>query len=64
VFTDIGLTGLGLHDPSFRELRGSSGFGLRIEVPYMELPISLDLAWPWMYEETDDRRQFYFTIAR
>lgn len=64
VFTDIGLLGLGTSDPTFGELRGSSGFGLRIEVPYMELPISLDLAWPWMYEETDDRRQFYFSIAR
>ncbi len=63
-FTDIGLLGLGYNDPTFHELRGSSGFGLRIEVPYLEVPISLDLAWPWSYEESDDRRQFYFSISR
>ncbi|MBK8096477.1 MAG: BamA/TamA family outer membrane protein [Planctomycetes bacterium] len=64
VFTDVGLLGLDLADPTFRELRGASGFGIRIEVPYFEIPIALDLAWPWQYEETDDRRQFYFSISR
>ena len=64
VFTDIGFLGRGLNDPLFREMRGSSGIGLRIEIPYLELPIALDLGWPWLYEETDDRRQLFFQISR
>lgn len=64
VFTDVGFLGLGLNDPSFREMRASSGVGLRIEIPYLELPIALDLGWPWLYEETDDRRQLFFQISR
>ncbi|MCK5942713.1 MAG: BamA/TamA family outer membrane protein [Planctomycetes bacterium] len=64
VFTDIGFLGLGLDDPTFGEMRASSGVGLRIEIPYLELPIALDLGWPWMYEESDDRRQLYFSISR
>jgi len=64
VFTDVGVLGLAIDDPSFRELRCSSGFGLRIEIPLLEIPIALDLGWPWRYEETDDRRQLYFSIAR
>jgi len=64
VFTDVGFLGLGIDDPSFREMRASSGVGLRIEIPYLELPIALDLGWPWLYEETDDRRQLYFSISR
>lgn len=64
VFTDIGLLGLQIDDPTFNELRGSWGVGLRIEVPVLELPIALDVAWPYAYEESDDRRQFYFSIAR
>lgn len=64
LFTDVGLLGLSIDDPTFRELRGSWGVGLRIEVPVLELPIALDVGWPWAYEETDDRRQFYFSIAR
>jgi outer membrane protein insertion porin family len=64
VFTDIGLLGLGVSDPTFRELRAASGVGLRIEIPLLEIPIALDLGWPWLYEETDDRRQLYFSISR
>jgi hypothetical protein len=37
---------------------------LRIEIPYLEVPIALDLAWPWFYEQSDDRRQFFFWISR
>lgn len=62
-FTDAGLLGLSIDDPTFLQLRGSYGIGLRIEVPYLELPIALDLAWPWASEETDSRRQFFFSIA-
>lgn len=64
LFTDIGFLGLGLNDASFREMRGSSGVGLRIEIPYLELPIALDLGWPWKYEESDNRRQLFFSISR
>ncbi|MFK7738951.1 MAG: outer membrane protein assembly factor [Planctomycetota bacterium] len=64
VFTDIGFLGLDIGDASFREMRASTGVGLRIEIPYLQLPIALDLGWPWSYEETDDRRQLYFSISR
>lgn len=63
-FTDFGLLGLDYDDPTFRELRISPGIGLRIEIPRLEIPISLDLAWPIQYEETDDRRQLFFSISR
>lgn len=64
LFTDIGLLGLAPDDPTFRELRGSWGVGIRIEVPMLELPIAIDIGWPWAYEETDDRQQLFFSIAR
>ena len=64
VFSDFGLLGLSLTDPTFQEPRLSLGFGLRIEVPVLEIPIALDLAWPLLYQETDDRRQFFFSISR
>lgn len=64
LFTDFGLLGLGLDDPTFHQLRASSGIGLRIEIPVLEIPIALDLGWPWLYEESDDRRQLYFSISR
>jgi outer membrane protein insertion porin family len=63
LFTDFGLLGLGLDDPSFGELRAASGFGVRIEIPLFDIPIALDLGWPWMHEESDDRRQLYFSIT-
>jgi len=62
-FSDFGLLGLSADDPSFREPRLSVGFGVRIQVPFLELPIALDLGWPLIYEETDDRRQLYFSIS-
>jgi outer membrane protein insertion porin family len=66
VFTDFGLLGLSISDPTFNELRASSGFGLRIElpVPGLELPIALDFGWPWQFEESDTRRYFYWTFGR
>lgn len=63
-FTDFGLLGQGIDSADFGEVRLSSGVGLRIEIPYLEVPIALDLAWPWFYEESDDRRQFFFWISR
>lgn len=62
-FSDFGLLGLSADDPTFREPRLSVGFGVRIQVPFLELPIALDLGWPLIYEETDDRRQLYFSIS-
>ena len=66
VFTDFGLLGLSIDDPSFGEVRASSGFGLRIELPMpgLELPIALDFGWPWQFEESDQRRYFYWTFGR
>lgn len=66
VFTDFGLLGLSIDDSTFGELRASSGFGLRIDLPLpgLELPIALDFGWPWMFEESDSRRYFYWTFGR
>jgi outer membrane protein assembly factor BamA len=64
LFTDIGFLGTDISDPTFREMRASSGIGVRIEIPFLEVPIALDLGWPWLYEETDDRRQLFFSISR
>lgn len=63
-FTDFGLLGLDAGDQTFGELRASSGIGIRIEIPVLEVPIALDLGWPWLYEQSDDRRQLYFSISR
>ena len=64
LFTDLGLLGLGINDPTFGELRASSGVGLRIEIPFLEIPIALDLGWPWAFQDSDVRRQLYFSISR
>ncbi|MGB3969625.1 MAG: BamA/TamA family outer membrane protein, partial [Planctomycetota bacterium] len=64
LFTDFGLLGLDAGDDTFRELRASSGIGLRIVIPRLEIPITLDLGWPWLYEESDDRRQLFFSFSR
>ena len=63
-FLDYGLLGLGLNDPSFDELRMSYGVGIRIDVPMLGIPISLDLGWPILSEETDRRRQLWFSLSR
>jgi len=63
-FVDYGLLGLSISDPTFRELRMSYGVGVRIDVPVLDIPIALDLGWPIFWEETDRRRQFYFSISR
>lgn len=64
IFHDLGLLGLRADDPTFRELRGSWGIGVRIEIPFLEIPIAIDLGWPYRYEDSDDRRQLFFTISR
>lgn len=64
LFTDMGLLGTEITDPSFGELRLSVGAGLRIHVPYLGLPIALDFGIPLAYEQSDDRRVFYFSLSR
>jgi outer membrane protein insertion porin family len=64
MFVDYGALGLGLTDPSFQEWRMSYGFGLRIDVPVIGIPIALDLGWPIFWEETDRRRQFFFSLSK
>jgi outer membrane protein insertion porin family len=64
LFTDWGLLGTRIDDPTFGELRLSVGFGIRIRVPRLGIPIALDFGWPLMYERTDDRQVFYFSLFR
>lgn len=64
VFTDVGMLGLDLDDPTFGEVRLSSGFGFRIELPFFQIPIAIDLGWPWQYEQSDDRRQLWFSMGQ
>lgn len=64
VFTDVGMLGLGPDDPSFGEVRAASGFGFRIELPFFQIPIAIDLGWPWKYEQSDDRRQLWFSMGQ
>ncbi|MHC5062684.1 MAG: BamA/OMP85 family outer membrane protein, partial [Planctomycetota bacterium] len=64
VFSDFGLLGTRLNDSSFDEARLSVGFGLRISVPLLGVPIALDLAWPIRKEDTDEQRQFFFSLSR
>jgi outer membrane protein insertion porin family len=63
-FTDMGLLGRSIDTEDFGELRLSVGFGLRIQVPLIEVPIALDLGWPMLREATDRQRQFFFSLAR
>ena len=64
VFGDFGLLGTQIDDASFREPRLSVGFGLRITVPLIPVPIALDLGWPVFKEGTDSQRQFSFSLTR
>jgi outer membrane protein insertion porin family len=64
VFSDFGLLGLSIDDPELRNPRMSVGFGVRIQVPVIAVPIALDLAWPILDENSDEQRQFFFSLAR
>jgi outer membrane protein insertion porin family len=64
VFLDYGLLGLGLHDPTFEELRMSYGVGVRIDVPVLGIPIELALGWPLFAEDTDRTRQLWFSLSK
>ncbi len=63
VLSDLGLLGSTLTSEDFGEVRWAAGVGLRITVPGLNLPLALDLAWPILFEETDDRRQFFFSLS-
>jgi len=62
VFSDFGMLGLDIGDPTFREPRWTVGFGARVYIPALRVPIQLDLAWPIRSEDTDDEEQFFFSI--
>ncbi len=64
LFTDMGLLGTRIDDPTFRELRLSVGLGVRIHVPILGVPIALDLGFPVMYEQTDERQVLFFTLSK
>ena len=63
LFNDFGLLGTDINDSTFRQLRAASGIGLRIEIPGLNIPVAIDVGWPWRYQETDDRDQVYFSIG-
>lgn len=50
-FTDYGLL-------------SASGPAIRTEAVYLEVPVMPDLTWLWLYQETQNRRQFFFSIRR
>ncbi|MBL8899055.1 MAG: outer membrane protein assembly factor [Planctomycetes bacterium] len=63
-FTDFGGLGLELSDPTFRQLRASSGLGVRIRVPFLPTAsLEFSLAYPWLYESTDDLLYFQFRLS-
>ncbi|MEI6159570.1 MAG: Ig-like domain-containing protein, partial [Roseococcus sp.] len=59
----VSLLGTDINDHTFRQLRASSGIGLRIEIPGLNIPVAIDVGWPWRYLDTDDRDQVYFSIG-
>lgn len=63
-FTDFGGLGLELSDPTFGEMRASSGLGVRIRVPFLPTAsLEFSLAYPWMAQETDDLLYFQFRLS-
>lgn len=62
LFSDFGMLGLSIDDLGPPRL--SVGVGVRILVPLLNVPIALDLGWPILDEDTDEQRQFFFTLSR
>lgn len=62
VFVDFGMLGLDASHSSFSEPRMSVGFGVRIQVPVLQVPIQLDLAWPVLSQQSDREEQLYFSF--
>lgn len=64
VFMDAGMLGSRIDDPYFRQLRLSTGFGLRILLPMMGgLPLALDFGWPLRRQASDDLQVFHFAVT-
>ncbi len=63
VFSDLGVLGLDIEDDELGKPRLSVGIGVRIFVPVFEVPIALDLGWPVLDQDTDQQRQFFFSLS-
>ena len=64
IFADYGMLGLDFNDSLYREPRLTVGFGIRIQVPVLQVPIQLDLGWPIFAQETDREEQLFFSFRR
>ncbi len=64
IFADYGMLGLDFDDSLYREPRLTVGFGIRIQVPVLQVPIQLDLGWPIFAQETDREEQLFFSFRR
>lgn len=64
VFADFGMLGTRIDDATFTEPRLSLGVGVRLLVPVLGLPIALDLGFPVVFEQTDERRPLFFSLGR
>jgi outer membrane protein insertion porin family len=64
LFADYGMLGMSFNDDFYREPRLTVGFGVRIQVPVLQVPIQLDLAWPILSEVTDREEQLFFSFRR
>jgi outer membrane protein assembly factor BamA len=58
------MLGLDFNDSLYREPRLTVGFGIRIHVPVLQVPIQLDLGWPILAQETDREEQLFFSFRR
>ena len=60
LFTDTGTV---IDDPGFEDYRVSVGAGLRLRIPALSnAPLAFDFALPIVYEDTDRKRTFSFSI--
>jgi outer membrane protein insertion porin family len=62
LFSDFGMLGFGIDDLGPPRL--SVGFGVRILIPVLNVPIALDLGWPILDQDSDRQRQFFFNLSR
>ncbi len=64
LFVDAGMLGNRVNGPFFRQVRVSTGFGLRILLPMMGgLPLALDFGWPLRRESSDRLQAFHFALT-
>ena len=62
IFSDFGM--LGVTTDHLGAPRLSAGFGIRLNIPMLNVPIALDLGWPILREGTDETRQVLFSLSR